>query len=220
MRLIILTTLLLLGGLAGGHVAADEDEAKSSGELWIENHRDPYQKKYFGEPINLSLRNADLVEVLRTFAEIGDFNLIISPAVSGTVTVELKGVPWDQALEQILKINRLGMEITGGRVEVAPGNSSRVFASMVTVSLELRYADAEVVARALRRPAAGVPSPGGKIKAEGAKLTIRDTRAALERFGKVLTYIDVPSAAGEDPESLEGRCVAEWNRRVPDRPIL
>ena len=218
MKRVILTTLLLLGGLAGP-VAADENETKSSGELWIEDHRDPYQKKYFGEPINLSLKNADLVEVLRTFAEIGDFNLIISPAVSGRVTVELKGVPWDQALEQILKINNLGMEITGGRVEVAPGSSSRVFASMVTVSLELRYADAGVVARALRRPAAGVPSPGGKIEAEGGKLKIRDTRPALERYGKVLTYIDVPVAADEDPENLERRCVAEWNRLVPERPI-
>ena len=89
-------------------------------ERWLEAHRDPDQKEYFGELIDLSFKDADLLEVLRSFAEIGRFNLILQPGVSGTVTVELKQVPWDQALEAILKINNLGMEITRGRVDVAP----------------------------------------------------------------------------------------------------
>lgn len=85
------------------------------------------ERQYFGEPIDMSLRDADLVETLRAFAEIGGLNLIIDPEVKGTVTVELKGVPWDQALEQILKINGLGMEVSGGPlikvVEIADEDS-------------------------------------------------------------------------------------------------
>ena len=66
-----------------------------------------------GEPITLSLRDADLVEVLRSFGKLTDANLIIDPDVKGKVTVELKNVPWDQALYVILKSNGLGMEISG-----------------------------------------------------------------------------------------------------------
>ena len=70
---------------AGGAAAADE--IRTSGERWLEADRNPRQTKYYGEPISLSLRNADLVEVLRSFAEIGGFNMIIQPEVKGTVTV-------------------------------------------------------------------------------------------------------------------------------------
>ena len=109
--------ILILAGL-GQPAQARQADDKTATELWLDAHREPDQKRYFGEPIDLSLKNADLVETLRSFAEIGRFNLIIQPGVKGTVTVELKGVPWDQALEQILKINNLGMEISGGDVDV------------------------------------------------------------------------------------------------------
>ncbi len=74
---------------------------------------DPERRVWVGEPINLSLRDADLVEVLRSFAKMTDANVIIDPKVQGKVTVELKGVPWDQALHVILKSHGLGMEVTG-----------------------------------------------------------------------------------------------------------
>ena len=66
-----------------------------------------------GKPISLSLRDADLVEVLRSFAKLTDANIVIDPQVKGRVTVELKEVPWDQALYVILKTQGLGVEITG-----------------------------------------------------------------------------------------------------------
>ena len=66
-----------------------------------------------GEPISLSLKEADLAEVLRSFAKISGLNLILDPAVKGKVTVELKDVPWDQALSVILKTHRLGLEVDG-----------------------------------------------------------------------------------------------------------
>ena len=217
-----LPTLLLLAVLPFAGNALAEDQDKSGGEKWIEAHRNPHQKQYFGEPINMSLRNADLVETIRSFAEIGRFNLIIQPGIQGRVTVELKGVPWDQALESILKINNLGIEISGGRVNVGPSYRSArqsVTRSMLGVRLTLLYADAAVVAKALDHPFAGVPSPGGRIRAELGVLVIHDTRASLRDFARVLTEIDEPEAADEDPEALAWRCVELWNRLVPERPI-
>ncbi len=200
---------------------APAQEGRTGGERWLEAHRDPRQKKYFGELIDLSLKDADLVEVLRSFAEIGRFNLILQPSVQGTVTVELKQVPWDQALEAILKINGLGMEITGGRVDVAPrgGRAQARSFDLVTVRLEPVHANAGVIARALNHPSAGVPTAAGALRAEGRELVIRDTREALQDFARVLSYVDVPAAAQENPEQLAARSIELWNRMVPERPI-
>lgn len=101
-----------------------EEERPTSGERWLAAHQKAQPTKYFGQPITLSLRDADLVEVLRSFAALGGFNLVLQPNVQGKVTLELKDVPWDQALEQILKIHKLGIEVTGGKVRVGRGSAT------------------------------------------------------------------------------------------------
>ena len=73
----------------------------------------PSGRRWVGSPISLSLRDADLVEVLRSIARLADVNLVIQPGVSGSVTLELKDVPWDQALHVILKTHGLGAELDG-----------------------------------------------------------------------------------------------------------
>ena len=78
------------------------------------------EHKWRGEPISLSLKDADLGEVLRSFAKISGLNLVLDPAVEGNVTVELKDVPWDQALSVILKTHRLGLEVDGRIWAVSP----------------------------------------------------------------------------------------------------
>ena len=70
--------------------------------------------------ISLSVKDADLVEVIRSFARIADINLIVDPGVHGTVTAELVNVRWDQALSAILRTQGLGMEIDGRILTVAP----------------------------------------------------------------------------------------------------
>jgi hypothetical protein len=71
--------------------------------------------------IDLSLRDADLVEVLRSFAEMYDLDLVIDPRVSGRVTVELHDVAWTEALGVILRVHGLGIDVAGGIATVAPG---------------------------------------------------------------------------------------------------
>lgn len=70
--------------------------------------------------ISLSLREADLVEVLRSFARIGGFDLVVDPAVQGTVTVELRDVRWQDALVVILRSHGLAAEVNGRIVGVRP----------------------------------------------------------------------------------------------------
>ncbi|MEM8931972.1 MAG: hypothetical protein AAGE94_12410 [Acidobacteriota bacterium] len=78
------------------------------------------RRQYHGEPIDLSLRNAPVVEVLRSFSELGDFNLIVQPSVRGQVTVELKQVPWDQAMDLILRMHGLALDITQAEPDGRP----------------------------------------------------------------------------------------------------
>ncbi len=68
----------------------------------------------------MDFQNADLRSVLRTFAEISGLNIVIDPQVQGTVDVALTEVPWDQALDIILRANRLGYIVDGTVVRIAP----------------------------------------------------------------------------------------------------
>jgi len=77
-------------------------------------------KKYQGSPISLDLQGADLRAVLRSFSEISGLNMVIDPAVNGTVDVALRDVPWDQALDIILTANKLGYVVDGTIVRIAP----------------------------------------------------------------------------------------------------
>ncbi len=74
--------------------------------------------RYAGEPISLDLKNADLKDVLRTFAELTKLNIAIDPEVKGAVTLRLHDVPWDQALDVILKTNGLGYVLEGNILRV------------------------------------------------------------------------------------------------------
>ena len=75
---------------------------------------------YSGQPVSLDFQGADLRAVLRLLAEISGLNLVIDPAVQGSVDVALRDVPWDQALDNILRSNKLGYVVDGTIVRVAP----------------------------------------------------------------------------------------------------
>ena len=69
--------------------------------------------RFTGNPISLDFQGADLRAVLRSFAEISGLNVVIDPTVQGTVDVALRDVPWDQALDIILRANKLGYSVDG-----------------------------------------------------------------------------------------------------------
>jgi type IV pilus assembly protein PilQ len=78
------------------------------------------QTRFQGPPVSLDFQGADLRAVLRTFSEISGLNIVIDPTINGTVDVALRDVPWDQALDIILKANKLGYSVDGTVVRIAP----------------------------------------------------------------------------------------------------
>jgi type IV pilus assembly protein PilQ len=78
------------------------------------------EQQFTGEPITLTLKDADIKDVLKTFSVLTEMNIVLDPSVSGSVTVELRDVPWDQALDLILKINGLDYVLENNVLRVAP----------------------------------------------------------------------------------------------------
>ncbi len=76
-------------------------------------------RQYTGEPLTLNLKDADIKDTLQKFSELTNLNIVLDPEVRGTVTVSLTDIPWDQALELILKINGLGYVLEGNVMRIA-----------------------------------------------------------------------------------------------------
>lgn len=166
------------------------------------------ERQYVGEPISMSLKNADLVETLRSFAKISDLNFVIQPGVRGTVTVELKSVPWDQAMEQILKINNLGMDIDGTIVRIAPTGQLRREAEeqrrlsrarqqsipLRTVMRSLSYAPAGTMSRLLRSRQGAILSRRGSVQIDNRTntLIIRELPDNIDTVLAVIDTLDTP----------------------------
>jgi type IV pilus secretin PilQ/predicted competence protein len=79
----------------------------------------PSQKQYTGHPINLDFKDGDLQDIFRLFADISGLNVVVNPGVSGKVTLKLTEVPWDQALDLILKANGLGYTLEDNVIRIA-----------------------------------------------------------------------------------------------------
>jgi len=76
-------------------------------------------RKYTGKRVSLEFKKADIRDVIRLISEVSGMNFVVDPDVKGTVTVKLDNIPWDQALDIILKTNRLGRVMENGVVRVA-----------------------------------------------------------------------------------------------------
>jgi|GEM_PF-4116026 len=121
----LLAVLFLTAGTLSAQTAGDSAGRPRSFNLGdrgtIERGQGPAGTgRWKGFVISLSLRDAPLPEVLRVFARLASFNLVLAPGVQGSVTAELKDVPWDQALDAILKTNGLAAEVDGRLWQVAP----------------------------------------------------------------------------------------------------
>ena len=79
----------------------------------------PAPKVYTGHPISLDFKDGDLQDIFRLFADISGLNVVVNPGISGKVTLKLTEVPWDQALDLILKTNGLGRTIDDNVIRIA-----------------------------------------------------------------------------------------------------
>lgn len=97
--------------------------------------------RYQGERLTLNFQNIDVRAVLQVIADFTNFNIITSDSVGGTVTLRLKDVPWDQALDIILQSKGLSMRKNGDVIRIAP---TRELAESEKAELEARKQLAEL----------------------------------------------------------------------------
>jgi type IV pilus secretin PilQ/predicted competence protein len=173
-------------------------------------------KKFSGHPISLDFQGADLRAVLRTFAEISGLNIVIDPAVQGSVDVALRDVPWDQALDIILRANKLGYVVDGTIVRVAPltvladeEKQRRALSEQQALTGELRvmtrtlsYATADQV-RPLLLKSALTQRGTIEVDARTNTLIISDLQVALDKAASLIGTLDQPQPQVE----IEARIV-------------
>ena len=161
------------------------------------------EKVYTGEPISLNLKDADIKDVIRTFAQLTGLNIAVDPAVAGSVTVDFVDVPWDQALEIILRQNNLSYVLEGNVMRIgtierlsSEATSSRKLAeeerlnvTLQTVSFKLSYARAQEVAGLLR----DIASPRAKIIVDPRtnQLIISEIPGYLQTIRSLIESVDV-----------------------------
>lgn len=106
--------------------AEKEMEPAGSAPMWgFVTHEVESHKKYVGQRISLDFKDADLANVFRILAEVSNLNIITTDDVKGRVSVRLINVPWDQALDIVLKSKALGATHEGNILRIAPLSSLR-----------------------------------------------------------------------------------------------
>ncbi len=162
---------------------------------------------YTGEPISLNLKDVDLKDFFRLIHEISGLNIILDPNVSGGVTLVLDSVPWDQALDIVLKNNRLGKVLEGNVLRIAKietltaeqeGQTKLAAARMdaaplVTVFRPINYAKATDIAALLKTWAGGgALSRRGTVLVDvrGNTLIISDVQTQIPIIENVVSKID------------------------------
>lgn len=186
------------------------------------------ERIYTGEPIDLKVTNADVTEVLRTFAQISGLNMVVQPGVTGVVTAELDNVPWNQALEQILKINGLSYELEGNVMRIAPvailrqeAQEKQQLAQAQALSIPLRtvfrrlsYADAGQIAALLRSGQAGLLSQRGSVIVDDRtnSLIIKELPQFMDTVISVIDRLDTP----EPQVMIEARIIETTKRFTRD----
>lgn len=123
------------------------------------------EKQYTGEPFSFDFKDIDIKDLFRFIADISGLNVILDPAVRGSVTLKLTEVPWDQALDLITKNEGLGYTIEGNVIRIAPlskivaeerqraeaEKAQALNAPIITKIRPLSYAKASEVDRVIKR---------------------------------------------------------------------
>jgi type IV pilus assembly protein PilQ len=159
-------------------------------------------QRFAGEPISVDLRDVDLRDFFRLIHEISGLNVVLDPAVRGTVTLVLDEVPWDQALEIVLRNGALTQELDGNVLRIATHATlqreaearrdlERAEAEAIpteTTTRVLSYAKAVDMSNTLRR----FLSPRGEILSDlrSNTMIIRDIPASLPQLDNLIRQLD------------------------------
>jgi type IV pilus assembly protein PilQ len=186
-------------------------------------------RQFSGDPITLDFQGADLRAVLRTFAEISQgLNIVIDPSIQGTVDVSLRDVPWDQALDIILRANKLGYSVEGNIVRIVPLNvlaaeneERRKLQEAQALAGELRvltravsYAKAADLVPVITRSALSARGDV-QVDARTNTLIIRDLADRLSSADELISRLDRPQPQVE----IEARIVQLDRNKARDLGI-
>jgi type IV pilus assembly protein PilQ len=173
---------------------------------------------YAGEKLSLNFQNIEVRALLQVIADFTNFNVVTSDTVTGNVTLRLKDVPWDQALDIILQAKNLGLRKSGNVILIAPKDelnakekieleAKQQIAALEPVrtqSFQLNYAKAQDIANGLTGQASGggsssgtasrILSPRGSVVFETRtnQLFVSDIPSKLEEIQALIAKIDIP----------------------------
>jgi type IV pilus assembly protein PilQ len=172
--------------------------------------------KYSGEPISVNLKDVDLRDFFRLIHEISGLNVVVDPAVKGNLTIVLDDVPWDQALDIVMKNNSLDKQLDGNVLRVATKDTLKKeaeenrdlakaqaeAADVVTTTRVLSYAKAGSLVPVLKK----FLSSRGDVLADARSntLIIRDIPSVLPVLDNLIRQLDRKSQQVE----IEARVVA------------
>ena len=165
---------------------------------------------FTGEKLSLNFQDIEIRSVLQLIADFTDLNLVASDTVAGNITLRLKNVPWDQALDIIMRTRGLDKRLVGNVLMVAPAAeiSAREklqlesrqqiseLAPLRTEFIEVKYADAGEIFKLFEGAdgAAGVLSGRGSVIVDERtnSIILTETAEKINQFRSVLERLDVP----------------------------
>lgn len=165
-------------------------------------------KVYTGEPISLNFQDIPIRTVLQIIADYNGFNLVTSDTVGGNVTLRLDGVPWDQALDMLLRVKGLDKRMEGKILLVAPSDELsareardlqakqqvKELSPLYSEFVRINYAKATELAELLKSGEAGIMSERGTVSVDERTntLLLKDTTANLTDVKRILKVLDIP----------------------------
>jgi type IV pilus assembly protein PilQ len=163
--------------------------------------------RYAGDKLSLNFQNVDVRSVLQVIADFTDFNIVTSDSVQGNLTLRLKDVPWDQALDIILQAKGLDMRKNGNVIWIAPGEELAVREKMInearaqveeleplqTESFQVNYHRATEITNFLQAKGQTVLSKRGSVVVDDRsnKVFVTDVGSRLTDVRRVITEIDI-----------------------------
>ena len=163
--------------------------------------------RYTGEKLSLNFQNVEVRAVLNVIADFTDLNIITSDTVTGNITLRLKDVPWDQALEIILQTRGLDSRRAGNVIWIAPRDELATREKLAleaaqqindleqtrTEAFPLSYQKAADVQKLLSDPAQRILSKRGSAVVDGRTNTlfVQDVPSRLEEVRRLIARIDV-----------------------------
>lgn len=165
-------------------------------------------KQYQGKPISLNFQDIPVRTVLQLIADFNNLNLVTTDSVAGNITLRLDGVPWEQALDIILKVRGLDKRLDNNILLVAPAdeiatrekqqlesrNQVADLAPLYTEYLQINYAKASEVAALLSSESTKLLSSRGAVSVDERTnvLVVKDTADVISSIKRMLDILDIP----------------------------